>query len=232
MDSVALAHQLKEVSLFRAWPPKKIDEFLARQYHGVVSAVEGELLVQRGDRYEDFWILVQGALRAEIPDHAGKSLIVETLRAPQTVASAVYFSRRPNFPVNLVATRNCRILSLGRNRLLDLAAENRDLLEALLGDMGDRLQFLAEKLRVSRFHSLREKIASYLMQEARKQGGPKVEIAYHQGELADIFGVARPSLNRTLKELEAEGFLSVAPGVPTRIEIVKPEELRRVISEG
>lgn len=229
MHEHAMAHLLSRVSLFQTWKPKQIEEFLATRPFTIHNVEEGQSFVQRGDSYTDFMILLQGALRAEIPDEKGKNLIVETLRAPQCVASAVFFARRPVFPVSLVAVRRSQVLSMTRKDLLKLASEDRDVLEQLLGDMGDRLQFLAERLRVSRFQSLREKIVSYLMQEARKQGGPRVELAYRQGELADIFGVARPSLNRALKELESEGLIKLEAGIPQCIQILAFPAMKRIL---
>jgi len=81
------------------------------------------------------------------------------------------------------------------------------MLDGLLADMGDRLQFLAQRLRMSQFGSIRQKLALYLIDHSPADRRSPVRIPNTRQELADIFGVARPSVSRVISELEQEGVI-------------------------
>ncbi len=49
--------------------------------------------------------------------------------------------------------------------------------------------------------TIKEKIAYYLMQRTSKDGGKEVTIDITQTNLADLFGVNRPSLTLTILEM-------------------------------
>lgn len=225
MKLLTLTHLLGRIGLFESFSPRELEQFLGQTRYTVESVPAGTLVAQRGDKYESLKILVQGSLRAEMPDPDGRILIVDHMSAPVCIASAVYFSRKPVFPVNLVTLKPSTIFGIGRATIFGLAASNRGFLESLLADMGDNLQFLAEKLRMSRFASLRQKLAVYLLRQDGA-GAHRVELTRTQGELAGFFGVARPSLNRTLKQLEAEGLIRIGSGFPQVIEILDPPGLK------
>ena len=88
-------------------------------------------------------------------------MTVEVLTAPQIIASAVFFSSARRFPVDLVARTRVRLMRIPRQEVLALCTERKEILEGLLSDMGDRLQFLAQRLRMTQFGSIRQKLAVF-----------------------------------------------------------------------
>jgi CRP-like cAMP-binding protein len=65
---------------------------------------------------------------------------------------------------------------------------------------------LSEKMKFLNFKTIKGKLAQYIL---RKKGKDRsiVLLDVTQNELADFFGVARPSVARALGELEEEGYL-------------------------
>jgi CRP-like cAMP-binding protein len=73
--------------------------------------------------------------------------------------------------------------------------------------MSNRAKFLSDRIWLLSFKTLREKISQYLLEQSK--GGEVVKLSGSQQELADYFGVARPSFARALGEMQAEGLIMV-----------------------
>ncbi len=163
------------------------------------------LIAFRSDVYEKLLLLSRGILIAEIVDDRGTSLKVESLTGPTPVATAILFSTEALLPVQLRAETDVELLSISRQGILDMCREDERFLKAYLRDAGDKVTFLAEKIRLLRFTTIRQKIAGYFLDLARKQGTELLTLPYNLEVTADMFGVTRPALSRSLSKLvEAE----------------------------
>jgi len=167
----------------------------------------GAMAAFRGDEYSNLWILMEGKLSAEFQDYNGKVLKVESIQAPDPMATAVLFSPDRFLPVNLLVVEDTEICSIPRRTVLELMQEDRQFLLNYLNDSGMRLTVLAEKLRLVQFTTIREKIASYLLDLADKQSTDSPLLSISRETLAEIFGVSRPSLSREFSNMADEGLL-------------------------
>ena len=89
---------------------------------------------------------------------------------------------------------------------LKLLMSNDKILINFLNMISNRSQFLSEKIKFLNFKTIKGKLAHYILQKAGKEG-TDVTMDMTQNDLADFFGVARPSVARALGELEEEGYL-------------------------
>jgi CRP-like cAMP-binding protein len=166
----------------------------------------GAMAAFRGDEYLNLWVLVRGKLSAEFRDYNGRVLKVENIQAPESVASAVLFSPDRQLPVNLLALEDTEICSIPRRHVLEMMQKDQAFLLNYLKDSGLRLTVLAEKLRLLHFSTIREKIASYLLDLADKQSTDSPILSISRETLSEIFGVSRPSLSREFSHMAGEGF--------------------------
>jgi CRP-like cAMP-binding protein len=89
------------------------------------------------------------------------------------------------------------------------------LLVNFLDMISNRSQFLSEKIKFLNFKTIKGKLANYILQKAGTDG-MLVTLGMTQNDLADFFGVARPSVARALGNLEEEGYIE-AKGKNIRI---------------
>lgn len=169
----------------------------------------GQVIHFQGDRYDRLIMLVEGSAEASMQDPSGKVMKVETLEAPEAVAAAVLFSSEQLLPVTLSAETQVRLFRMKRETLLELLLKERKLLENLLTDMGDRLVFLAEKVKYIRFASLRQKIAGYLLELSSRAKSDELQLSYTREKLSEMFGVERPSLSREISRMDDEGLIHI-----------------------
>jgi CRP-like cAMP-binding protein len=158
---------------------------------------------------------VEGSAFAEMSDDEGRCMRVETFAPVQALASAVLFAPHPILPVTVGAQSECRVIAIRKIELLKLCMSDTTILEALLSENGSRIQFLSERLRLTQFATLRQRISDWLLrkiqltarispnQDLRVKAEPTFE------KIADLMGVARPSLSRELSRMKKEGLLEI-----------------------
>jgi len=204
MDRETLA-ALRRCILFRAMEPAELAALLDKLSYKVLERAAGSLILVRGAPYRSLHVVLQGAVTAEMEDQHGRVLKVETIAAPSLLASGILFAPEARLPVTLRAATRVRLFVLSKVGLLSGCRRQPCLLEGLLQDMGGRISFLAEKLRMTQFTSIRQKLASYLLERAGPDG--RLSLRLGRQALAEIFGVARPSLSRVFGELSRRGWI-------------------------
>ena len=76
-----------------------------------------------------------------------------------------------------------------------------------LNIMANRAQHLSRKIRMLGLQSIRGKLAHYLLEQVKTQRSDQLQLKHSQTQLAEIFGIARPSLARVIRELNEEGII-------------------------
>lgn len=196
-----------ECPLFRNARRDELTPILNQMQLQPRSFEKGRLVALRGDRVEGLKLLLRGSLSAEIPSPSGKVLKVETLTAPCTVAGPLAFAAENYLPVQLTGLEDGLLLSIPEKQSLVLLSSQPEILKAYLGDCGNKINFLSEKIRLFQFHSLSQKIAHYLLGLVEKQKSSQIRLPMTMETLSDLFGVARPSLSRSLGNLVDQGTL-------------------------
>ena len=100
-------------------------------------------------------------------------------------------------------------MSLEKHDFLKLLMRNDIVLVNFLNMISNRSQFLSEKIKFLNFKTIKGKLAQFILQKA-EGGKSNIILEMTQNDLADFFGVARPSVSRAIGELEQEGFIEAA----------------------
>lgn len=186
-----------------------------------------DLIASQGDRVERMMILLTGSVRGEMTDHAGHLVKIEDIEAPRPIAGAFLFGKENIYPVHVLANTEVRLLTLSRTDFLELLRKSPEILTNYLNLLSGRSQFLAKKIQLLSLKSIRAKIAHYLL-ELRRDDASVIRIPESQQSIADLFGVARPSVARAFKQLEDEGILVLKNRV---VSIQDPEALVGILNE-
>ncbi len=169
----------------------------------------GQVVKGQGNLCDELCVLISGTVSADFLTYDGRSMRVETISAPEALASAFLFSPSQRYPVEVRASTPVRMFELARSALIELCSENPAAMEQLLSDMGKRTSFLAQKLRMVQFETLKQRIAHYLLHELSYGEKNTVHLMVSKKELSEIMGVARQSLFRTLSELQDKKIIEI-----------------------
>ena len=220
---------LDRSSLFEGVGASEVQAFLASIAHSKRTHQQGARLFSRGDPCDELLILLHGELSTVLEISPDKSMTIETLRAPDAIASGIVFAQDNSYPVTGIAATDLGLLAFPRSSVLALCARSPRFLENYLEDMGNKIVFLAEKIRFLKFTTLRQKVAAHLLDLVAKQGRETVRLPFSKEALAEVFGVARPSLSRVFSELNAEG---VIVGEGRQVEVRRIEVLKTFLESG
>jgi len=192
--------------IFRGISPEELTGLFAQIHFQVKTYRKNDLIVMGGDICDRLLIIQLGSVKAEMNDYSGKTIKIEDLSAPQPLATAFLFGKQNKFPVTVSATTDVEMVSIPKPEFVKLLQLNALILNNYLNTISTRAQFLSQKLKFLSFKTIKQKIAHYLLEKAgdRLQ---TVEIQQSQGQLAEMFGVTRPSLARTLGEMCQEGLI-------------------------
>jgi CRP/FNR family transcriptional regulator, dissimilatory nitrate respiration regulator len=174
--------------------------------HRIRKYKPGAMISQSGDPVSSFMMVIDGIVKGEMVDFSGRVIKIEDIPASGALASAFIFGSRNRFPVNVVAISETSLMIIDKADFIKFLKSNDKLLTNFLDMISNRSQFLTEKIKFLNFKTIRGKFAQYILQAA---GPDKFEfkLAMTQNDLAEYFGVARPSIARVLGELENEGII-------------------------
>lgn len=212
---------LAQTPLFQGMASDTIESILTEVPYRIKKFQSGNMIFQSGEPVNSLILVIAGVVSAVMTDYSGRVIKMEDIPAPGAIASAFIFGKNNSFPVNVLASADCELLMISKSDFLRILMKDDIILVNFLNLISSRSQFLSEKIKFLNFKTLKGKLAFYILQQAGSNG-TIVNLTVTQNELADFFGVARPSVARALSELETEGYL-VAKG--KTIKIIDKERL-------
>ena len=197
---------LSNAPLFKGIYPDEIEIILKSVPNRVKKFKSGSMISQSGEPVNSLMVVINGVVKGEMVDYAGRVIKIEDIPAPGTVASAFMFGSRNRFPVNVIAVSDGELLLIEKSDFLALLMTNDIILVNFLDMISNRSQFLSEKIKFLNFKTIRGKLAQYILQKAG-QNKSIVNLDMTQNNLAEFFGVTRPSVARAIGEMEADGYI-------------------------
>jgi CRP-like cAMP-binding protein len=167
----------------------------------------GSLISQSGEPVNAFMMVIDGVVKGEMVDFSGRVIKIEDIPASGALASAFIFGSRNRFPVNVVAVSDAKLMSIDKADFLKFLKSNEKILANFLDIISNRSQFLSEKIKFLNFKTIKGKMAQYILQIAGPEKS-EIKLAMTQNDLAEYFGVTRPSIARVISEMEDEGIIS------------------------
>lgn len=197
---------LAQSPVFRGLSAKELESLLLDISYKIRTYSKGDIIAMREDRLEFLMILIKGSVKGEMLDVSGKTIKIEDIMAPYPIASAFIFGQRNQFPVDVTANDEVEIFCLPKSAMLKLLQKNTLFLTNFLNSISNRSQFLAQKVMLLNFKTIKGKLANYILKLAAPDK-KQVTLPKSQQEMANFFGITRPSLARSLKEMEQQGMI-------------------------
>ena len=165
---------------------------------------KGERIASQGAVVNALYILLKGSVKAEMVSESGTVLNIETIHAPNPLAPAFLFAENNLFPVDVVAFEYCEMIIISKDSIIKQLASNRSFLQGFMSFNSSRVHFLSERLKLLSTKTIKGKLAKYILARIKNMD---FTLDMNQTELAEYFGVTRPSLSRSLSEMIDEGMI-------------------------
>ena len=170
------------------------------------SFKKGDWIAQQGDIVHALYILLKGSVKTEMISEAGTVLNIETIHAPNPLASAFLFADNNQFPVDVVALEDVEIVLISKEKIMKQLANNETFLQCFMKFNSNRVHFLSERLKLLSTKTIKGKLSQYILSRTNNMC---FTLEMNQSTLAEYFGVARPSLSRSISGMIDEGIISL-----------------------
>ncbi len=186
--------------LFRGLSIDEIRSALSSIHTRTKNYKSGSMIFNSGDNVNSLSIVIEGFVKGEMTDYAGRVIRIEDIGVPGVIAPAFMFGINHRFPVNVIAGQDTKLLIIDKTDFLKLLNQNVNILVNFLDMISNRSQFLSDKIKFLNFKTIKGKLAQYILELAGDKNDVRLDRT--QSDLADYFGVARPSVARALGDLE------------------------------
>ncbi len=219
---------LSAIPLFRSIEEKEIERIFAELKITETTFRKDELLALQDEPCNRLILLLSGSVKGEMVDPSGKLVKVEDIEAPNPLAILFLFGEQNRFPVQVTARERVTALVISKASVLRMLSMNTVLLKNYLDISANFASRLSQKLHFMSFRTIRQKLALYILDLAKKAQSDRVELDKPKSVLAEYFGVSRPSLERELTKMQHDGLLVAEK---KRLEIRDKKELIRLIQQ-
>ena len=204
---------LRSVPLFDGIRPDEWERML-----GCLGAVHrrypaGEFILMAGQPADRVGVLLEGRAQVLREEFSGARTILTALAPGDLFAEAFACASGGGrtLPVSVLATSDCRVLLIDYRKIITACPSACDfharLVRNMLAVLADKNLLLNRRLRHLSKRTTREKLLSYLSEEAAAHGGREFDIPFDRQGLADYLCVERSAMSAALSRLRGEGLL-------------------------
>jgi len=176
-----------------------------------VSVGKGQSIFREGDAATHVGIVLTGAVRLEREDYFGNRSIVAHIGPAQLFGETYACAGVSALPISAVADENSTVLLMDCKRITKSCSHACEFHSRIIFNL---LQLVAiknlvydQKIQVTSKRTTREKLMTYLLNQAKLQGNNSFRIPYDRQELADYLEVDRSGLSAEISKLRKEGVL-------------------------
>lgn len=198
--------------LFQGISPSELSHLLSclgarRTRHGKLDRILSE-----GERVKELGFVLSGQAQISKDDYLGNRTIIADVLPGDVFAEAYAFQRGLPVPINVVSVTESEVLWLDCGNLTGVCGEacgfHTRLVENLLSIMAFKNILLNRKIEHLSKRTTREKLLSYLSDQAFLQGSGEFTIPFNRQELADYLCVDRSAMSSELSKMQAEGIIT------------------------
>lgn len=172
----------------------------------------GEFVLRSGGPADQMGVVLSGGLQVCREDALGYRTILAALGPGELFGEAYACARTETLPVSVLASADSAVVLLDGTRLLTTCPTacrfHGELIRNLTSVLARKNVFLTRRMEHLSKRTLREKLLSYLEEQAAGAGGATFEIPLDRQGLADYLCADRSALSRELGTLKREGVVA------------------------
>ena len=202
---------LQQTRLFSGLRDTEIASMLTCLQAALRPCRKGEYVYRQGEFLDTITILVEGKLHIQSDDYWGNRTILHVINEGEMFGEAYAVPNSEPLLNDVVAVEDSVVLCFEVRKLLTVCSSvckfHTMVIQNLFFAISEKNKKLVQKLGHLSKRSTREKLISYLSQEAKRQHNNTFSIPFNRQQLADFLSVDRSAMSKELCKLRDEGFL-------------------------
>lgn len=221
---------LKNCALFRNIGQTEFGALMKCLDAQVKSFHSEEYVFLAGEEINFVGIVLTGVVEIMKENLAGNKHIVAFLGPSHMFAEGIVCTVRRISPVTVRVKEDAKILFIPYERVIkscgNVCSFHISLIQNMMVVLGEKNVNLNRKLELLTLKGMREKIASFLINEAGDRGSNMFQIMLNRTELADYLNVSRTSMCRELARMKEEDLIDF---YGSSFKIVNKERLAKCL---
>jgi len=173
---------------------------------------KGEYVLHQGEQLDCIIVLVEGCLHIQRDDYWGNRSIMSVIGVGEMFGEAYVAPESGTLLNDVVAMEDSTVLFFNVERTLTTCTSacrfHTMVVQNLFFAISEKNLKLVQKLGHMSKRSTREKLMSYLSEEAKKQNSATFSIPFNRQQLADFLSVDRSAMSNELCKMRDEGLLT------------------------
>ena len=205
-SAASIAEVLKSTALFSALSDAEVESLATRTL--IRSYASGELLFSEGAPCVGFYIVFKGRVRIFKVSPSGREQVLALEGPGSSIAELPVFDGGP-YPASGVAVEPSELLFIARQDFRALCMEFPEVALKVLEVAGARLRRLVGIIEELSFTTVRHRLISWILRQAKNEGGLSFTLHASHQELAAQIGTVRELVSRNLARLQAQEFIGI-----------------------
>lgn len=191
-------NRIYDTLLFRGCDQSVVGSILEKYPSRFSSYRKGDIIAMQNSVCRSLYVLCEGSVYARMISDEGREFTLDTLSAPDVLASAFLFGTENILPITMIAHSDCKLWIINKACVLSLIEQDKAILHNFLAVLSDHSLFLSRKLEQFALQTLFSRLVGYLENNGSIQ---------NLQQTAFILGVTRPSLSRAIAQLVRQGMV-------------------------
>ncbi len=211
-DEIDVLGTFQKTTCFAGVEPELVRE-LARLAR-VVHYRQGEVVTHLGQHFDHLAIMARGQIELSITNRAGKRHVLNVMQPGQIYGLIPMLDGKPLY-YGATALTGCVMLMLPRELVIAGMHRSTAFMMGLFGVMCTRSRDTFSAMADQHLLSPSARLARYLVQLAstygpdENQANGEFTVRFSQGDLSDMLGISRQSLNSAMKQLEQRKLVNL-----------------------
>ncbi len=185
---------------------------------------KGQPVLMEGDSTNYIGVILSGSVQIVREDYYGSRSVLSHIGVAQIFGEAYAFSEAQALPVSVIPDQDGRVLMLDSRRIASCCSNACDfhnkMIYNLLRLVANKSLMLHQKIEIISKRTTRQKLMSYLLNQAKLQNSNSFTIPFDRQSLADYLEVDRSGLSVQISQLRSEGILESEKNY---FRLLKPE---------
>lgn len=213
--------------LFKGLAPLELDRILAlaveRRYN------DGQIIFQKGDEGSSLMAVLAGRVRISVSSEEGKEVVLNVIEPGSTFGELALIDGKRR-SADAIAAGSTLLLVIGRREFMGLLQRVPQISIQMLIDLCRRLRLTSDIAESVALLPIPVRLARLLMHLADNYGsvvkeGIRIDIRLSQQELGSFIAATRESVNKHLRDLQAQGIIAQGGGHITVLNLQTLEDL-------
>ena len=202
---------LKRTKLFAGVDDNDISSMLTCLGARLCSYKRGEYVLRQGELLSDIVVLAKGSLHIQKDDYWGNRSILGHIGVGEIFGEAYVAPGSGTLMNDVIAMEDSAVFFFDVKRVITTCSSacrfHTLVVQNLFFAISEKNRSLVQKLDYISRRTTREKLISYLSEEAKKQNSAYFTIPFNRQQLADYLSVDRSAMSNELCKMRDEGLL-------------------------